>query len=172
MPFSWVRKAVMTVLHPCLSRLHDSQPLHSCHLPTCLLAQLVSPAPRALPCLPTAVVTSTAWQRLKGVAAREGLVAGAYERRHGPHSRLLQVAKLYLFGASSGEGRGGGHLPGQGAEGGGRGGAQWGLAGAQLRASRLVSPHALHALFCALMWLLPLLLLCHCRAVQLPPRHD
>ncbi|PRW33943.1 acyl- dehydrogenase family member 11-like [Chlorella sorokiniana] len=48
------------------------------------------------------VVTSPAWRELKAVSAREGLVAAAYERRHGVHSRLLQVAKLYCFGASSG----------------------------------------------------------------------
>ncbi len=49
-----------------------------------------------------AVVTSPAWQALKGVSAREGLVAAAYERRQGRHSRVVQMAKLYLFGASSG----------------------------------------------------------------------
>ena len=56
-----------------------------------------------LPTLPAAaVVTSLAWRELKAVSAREGLVAAAYERRHGAHSRVLQVAKLYCFGASSG----------------------------------------------------------------------
>lgn len=60
---------------------------------------------RSLPPPPCcAVVTSPAWQLLKEVAAREGLVASAYERRHAQHSRLLQLAKLYLFGASSGGG--------------------------------------------------------------------
>ncbi|KAL4443441.1 hypothetical protein ABPG75_011178 [Micractinium tetrahymenae] len=49
-----------------------------------------------------AVVTSPAWQALKAVSAREGLVAAAYERRQGQHSRIAQMAKLYLFGASSG----------------------------------------------------------------------
>lgn len=49
-----------------------------------------------------AVVTSAAWRQLKAVSAQEGLVAAAYERRHGAHSRVLQVAKLYCFGASSG----------------------------------------------------------------------
>ncbi len=36
-------------------------------------------------------------------AAEEGLVAAAYERQYAQHSRLYQVAKLHLFGASSGE---------------------------------------------------------------------
>lgn len=48
------------------------------------------------------VVTSPAWQALKAASAREGLVAAAYERRQGRHSRVVQMAKLYLFGASSG----------------------------------------------------------------------
>jgi hypothetical protein len=36
-------------------------------------------------------------------AAEEGLVAAAYERRYAQHSRVCQMAKLHLFGASSGE---------------------------------------------------------------------
>lgn len=49
-----------------------------------------------------AVMTSPAWQALKAASAREGLVAAAYERRQGRHSRVAQMAKLYMFGASSG----------------------------------------------------------------------
>lgn len=41
--------------------------------------------------LRSAVVTSPAWAKQKDVAAREGLVAIAYERRQGEHSRLYQV---------------------------------------------------------------------------------
>lgn len=47
-------------------------------------------------------MTSPAWQALKAASAREGLVAAAYERRQGRHSRVAQMAKLYMFGASSG----------------------------------------------------------------------
>ncbi|KAL4422251.1 hypothetical protein ABPG77_009726 [Micractinium sp. CCAP 211/92] len=38
----------------------------------------------------------------EGGVGTEGLVAAAYERRQGRHSRVVQMAKLYLFGASSG----------------------------------------------------------------------
>lgn len=41
------------------------------------------------------------WKRLEAVAAEEGLVATGYERRHGPLSRVVQFAKLYLFTPSS-----------------------------------------------------------------------
>ncbi len=47
------------------------------------------------------IEVSDAWRRLHAVAAEEGIVAGAYERRHGPWSRLEQCAKLYLFHPSS-----------------------------------------------------------------------
>src|SRR4051812_44934471 len=40
---------------------------------------------------------SDAWRRITDVAAEEGIVATAYERKFGPHSRLVQFAKLYLF---------------------------------------------------------------------------
>ncbi|MBW3583240.1 MAG: acyl-CoA dehydrogenase family protein [Euryarchaeota archaeon] len=43
------------------------------------------------------IVTSNGWRALKRVSAEEGLVALAYERNHGPASRIHQVAKLYLF---------------------------------------------------------------------------
>ena len=51
---------------------------------------------------PTVLSTSLAWTQLKGIAAKEGLVSIPYERLYGPHSRIYQFAKLYLFGASSG----------------------------------------------------------------------
>ncbi|MBZ0251992.1 MAG: acyl-CoA dehydrogenase family protein, partial [Candidatus Methylomirabilis sp.] len=42
-----------------------------------------------------------AWERFAEVAAREGVVATAYERRHGAHSRGHQFALVYLFDPSS-----------------------------------------------------------------------
>lgn len=44
---------------------------------------------------------SDAWRTLDGISAEEGLVATAYERVHGALSRLHQMARLYLFHASS-----------------------------------------------------------------------
>ncbi|HLN29397.1 MAG TPA: acyl-CoA dehydrogenase family protein [Gemmataceae bacterium] len=44
---------------------------------------------------------SRAWQELERISAEEGIVASAYERRHGAYSRIHQFARLYLFGASS-----------------------------------------------------------------------
>jgi alkylation response protein AidB-like acyl-CoA dehydrogenase len=41
------------------------------------------------------------WKRLEAAAAEEGLVAEGYERRHGPLSRVVQFAKLYLYTPSS-----------------------------------------------------------------------
>ena len=41
--------------------------------------------------------TSDGWQALGHVAAQEGLIAIAYERRSGALSRIHQAAKLYLF---------------------------------------------------------------------------
>lgn len=38
-----------------------------------------------------AVITSPAWQQQKAVAAVEGIVAIAYERQQGEHSRIYQV---------------------------------------------------------------------------------
>ncbi|XP_038619519.1 acyl-CoA dehydrogenase family member 11-like [Tachyglossus aculeatus] len=48
------------------------------------------------------IVTSPAWKRMKDVAAQEGLVAEAFERRYSNWSRVYQMAKLYLFAPSSG----------------------------------------------------------------------
>lgn len=42
-----------------------------------------------------------AWKQLESIAAEEGIVATAYERRHGPYSRLHQFARLYLYGPPS-----------------------------------------------------------------------
>lgn len=47
------------------------------------------------------VVVSDAWCALDRISAEEGIVATAYERRHGALSRVHQMAKLYLFHASS-----------------------------------------------------------------------
>jgi alkylation response protein AidB-like acyl-CoA dehydrogenase len=41
------------------------------------------------------------WQRAERLAAEHGLVATAYEGRHGTASRVLQFAKVYLFHAST-----------------------------------------------------------------------
>lgn len=41
------------------------------------------------------------WKDLDRVSAEEGIVATAYERRHGCYSRIHQLAKLYLFCPSS-----------------------------------------------------------------------
>lgn len=48
------------------------------------------------------IVTSEAWKSMKGVSAKEGLVALGYDRRLGEHSRLYQFTKLCLFAPSSG----------------------------------------------------------------------
>lgn len=48
------------------------------------------------------VATCEGWKGQKAVSAREGLVGLAYERRQGEASRVVQAAKLYLYGASSG----------------------------------------------------------------------
>jgi alkylation response protein AidB-like acyl-CoA dehydrogenase len=47
------------------------------------------------------IVVSAAWRALDRISAEEGLVATAYERRHGAWSRVHQMLKLYLFHASS-----------------------------------------------------------------------
>ncbi len=47
------------------------------------------------------VRVNPAWQESARVAAREGLVATGYERRHGAFSRLHQFALVYLFDRSS-----------------------------------------------------------------------
>jgi alkylation response protein AidB-like acyl-CoA dehydrogenase len=42
-----------------------------------------------------------AWKELERIAVEEGIVATAYERRHGPWSRVHQFARLHLYGPSS-----------------------------------------------------------------------
>ncbi|HET6724946.1 MAG TPA: acyl-CoA dehydrogenase family protein [Gammaproteobacteria bacterium] len=45
--------------------------------------------------------TSRGWRDLLAVAAEEGIVATAYEREHGAHSRVHQFVRLYLYNPSS-----------------------------------------------------------------------
>lgn len=47
------------------------------------------------------IETSDAWRELDRISATEGIVATAYERKHGAHSRIHQFARLYLFAPSS-----------------------------------------------------------------------
>ncbi len=47
------------------------------------------------------IEVAAGWQALHRVAAEEGIVATAYERRHGPWSRVHQCARLYLYNPSS-----------------------------------------------------------------------
>jgi alkylation response protein AidB-like acyl-CoA dehydrogenase len=47
------------------------------------------------------IETSDAWHELDRISATEGIVATAYERAHGVHSRIDQFARLYLFAPSS-----------------------------------------------------------------------
>src|SRR6266513_438876 len=47
------------------------------------------------------IETSDAWRELDRISATEGIVATAYERAHGSHSRIDQFARLYLFAPSS-----------------------------------------------------------------------
>lgn len=47
------------------------------------------------------IETSDAWRELDRISAMEGIVATAYERTHGAHSRVDQFARLYLFAPSS-----------------------------------------------------------------------
>src|SRR4051812_32021748 len=47
------------------------------------------------------IVVSDGWRRLDRIAAEEGIVATAYERRFGAGSRVAQLAKLYLYHPSS-----------------------------------------------------------------------
>ncbi|XP_014797618.1 PREDICTED: acyl-CoA dehydrogenase family member 11-like [Calidris pugnax] len=48
------------------------------------------------------IVTCSAWRRMKEIAAEEGLIAEAYDRRYSNWSRLHQAVKLYLFSSFSG----------------------------------------------------------------------
>ncbi|XP_013810255.2 acyl-CoA dehydrogenase family member 11-like isoform X1 [Apteryx mantelli] len=48
------------------------------------------------------IITCLAWRRMKEIAAEEGLIAEAYERRYSNWSRVHQAIKLYLFSNYSG----------------------------------------------------------------------
>ncbi|KAM4707887.1 acyl-CoA dehydrogenase family member 11-like [Discoglossus pictus] len=48
------------------------------------------------------IITCPAWKKMKDLSAEEGLIAEAYERRYSSWSRVVQVAKLYLYAPSSG----------------------------------------------------------------------
>ncbi|NXA38003.1 ACD11 dehydrogenase, partial [Eudromia elegans] len=48
------------------------------------------------------ISTCSAWNRMKEIAAEEGLIAEAYERRYSNWSRVHQAIKLYLFSSFSG----------------------------------------------------------------------
>ncbi|CAG0884010.1 unnamed protein product [Cyprideis torosa] len=48
------------------------------------------------------LITCPGWQQLKRTAAEEGLISLAYERPYGVHSRLVQMAKTFLFHPNSG----------------------------------------------------------------------
>ena len=50
------------------------------------------------------IVTCSAWKEMKKISAKEGLIAIAYERKHGQWSRLHQIAKNYLYAPSAGRG--------------------------------------------------------------------
>ncbi|HZD74014.1 MAG TPA: acyl-CoA dehydrogenase family protein [Actinomycetota bacterium] len=47
------------------------------------------------------IEVSAAWKELVAAQARAGLVAVAYDGRHGPHGRVLQHALLHVYGPSS-----------------------------------------------------------------------
>lgn len=47
------------------------------------------------------IEVSPLWRRAEQIAAERGLVATAYERKHGAYSRLLQFGLVYLFDPSS-----------------------------------------------------------------------
>src|SRR5687768_10286853 len=47
------------------------------------------------------IEVSPLWKRAEAIAAERGIVATAYERRHGACSRLHQMALVYLFGPST-----------------------------------------------------------------------
>ncbi len=47
------------------------------------------------------IQVSDAWKQMHRIAAEEGIVATAYERAHGPYSRIHQLVRLYLYHPSS-----------------------------------------------------------------------
>jgi hypothetical protein len=48
------------------------------------------------------LLVTEAWNKQKVIAAREGVVAIAYERKYGQYSRIYQMAKLMLWTSGSG----------------------------------------------------------------------
>ncbi|KAG0322369.1 hypothetical protein BGZ99_003367 [Dissophora globulifera] len=48
------------------------------------------------------LIVTEAWTKQKEIAAREGVVAIAYERKYGQYSRIYQMAKLMLWTSGSG----------------------------------------------------------------------
>ncbi|KAF9985619.1 hypothetical protein BGZ75_002733 [Mortierella antarctica] len=48
------------------------------------------------------LLVTEAWSKQKETAAREGVVAIAYERKFGQYSRIYQMAKLILWTSRSG----------------------------------------------------------------------
>ncbi|KAI8602406.1 hypothetical protein EDD21DRAFT_303781 [Dissophora ornata] len=48
------------------------------------------------------LLVTEAWKKQKEIAAREGVVAIAYERKYGQYSRIYQMAKLMLWTAGAG----------------------------------------------------------------------
>lgn len=48
------------------------------------------------------LLTTEAWNKQKEIAAREGIVAIAYERKYGQFSRIYQMAKLMLWSSGAG----------------------------------------------------------------------
>ena len=49
------------------------------------------------------LIVSEAWSKMKMISAHEGLIAIAYDRsKYSVYSRVYQMAKLYLYGPSSG----------------------------------------------------------------------
>ncbi|KAF9191815.1 hypothetical protein BGZ51_006699 [Haplosporangium sp. Z 767] len=48
------------------------------------------------------LLVTEAWTKQKEIAAREGVVAIAYERKYGQYSRIYQMAKLMLWSTGSG----------------------------------------------------------------------
>lgn len=47
------------------------------------------------------IETSQGWKEMEKIAAAYGLIATGYERKHHEHSRLFQMALLYLYSSSS-----------------------------------------------------------------------
>lgn len=48
------------------------------------------------------LLVTEAWKKQKEIAAREGVVAIAYERKYGEYSRIYQMAKLMLWTSGAG----------------------------------------------------------------------